>query len=96
ICLEKRRRARPANEPEREDAAPSGDFAGQIDARIALETALESLPESLRVALILREWHGLSYEEMASVLAIPVGTVRSRLHQARAEFRQIWQKMEAE
>ena len=96
ICLEKRRRARPKTEAEQDCAATQRDVSWQIETRIALETTLESLAEPLRVALILREWHGLSYEEMALVLAIPVGTVRSRLHQARGEFRQIWQKMEAE
>ena len=75
-----------------EARAPPTDFDGQM----ALEWALDQLSEPLRVALILREWHGLSYEEMASACAVPVGTIRSRLSAARAEFRRIWTQMEAE
>src|SRR5437763_69725 len=38
----------------------------------------------------LRELEGLDYEEIASVLEVPVGTVRSRLYAARAQFRALW------
>jgi len=41
------------------------------------------LPEELRAALSLREFDGLSYEEIADVMACPVGTVRSRIFRAR-------------
>lgn len=46
--------------------------------------ALESLPEELQNALILREFEGLSYEEIAQRMSCPVGTVRSRIFRARA------------
>lgn len=45
--------------------------------------ALSELPEDLRVALTLREFDGLSYEEIAEVMECPVGTVRSRIFRAR-------------
>lgn len=45
--------------------------------------ALENLPESLRMAVTLREFDGLSYEDIASVMKCPVGTVRSRIFRAR-------------
>lgn len=48
-----------------------------------VELALESLPEDLRVALTLREFDGLSYEDIANVMECPVGTVRSRIFRAR-------------
>jgi RNA polymerase sigma-70 factor (ECF subfamily) len=48
----------------------------------------------MRAALILRELEGLEYEEIASVLEIPVGTVRSRLNTARAQFRALWEAAE--
>ncbi len=44
---------------------------------------LEQLPEELRMALTLREIEGLSYEEIATVMECPVGTVRSRIFRAR-------------
>ncbi|MDN5850536.1 MAG: RNA polymerase sigma factor RpoE [Nitrococcus sp.] len=45
--------------------------------------ALEELPEDLRTAIILREFKGLTYEEVAAVMACPIGTVRSRIYRAR-------------
>ena len=66
------------------------------DQKMALEWALDQLSEPLRVALILREWHGLTYDEMASACQVPVGTIRSRLNAARAAFRRIWRAMEAD
>ncbi|WP_076407706.1 RNA polymerase sigma factor RpoE [Shewanella sp. UCD-KL12] len=45
--------------------------------------ALESLPEELKMAISLRELDGMSYEEIASVMDCPVGTVRSRIFRAR-------------
>jgi len=47
------------------------------------QKALAGLPAELRTALSLREFEGLSYEEIASVMQCPVGTVRSRLFRAR-------------
>lgn len=44
---------------------------------------VESLPEDLRTAITLREIEGLSYEEIASVMSCPIGTVRSRIFRAR-------------
>lgn len=44
---------------------------------------LEALPEELRMAITLREIEGLSYEEIATVMQCPVGTVRSRIFRAR-------------
>lgn len=44
---------------------------------------IEALPEDLRMAITLRELDGLSYEEIASIMDCPVGTVRSRIFRAR-------------
>ena len=55
--------------------------ADQLEQEI--HAAIEELPEDLKVALILREFEGLSYEEIAEVMACPVGTVRSRIFRAR-------------
>lgn len=48
-----------------------------------LQGALADLPDDLRTALTLREFDGLSYEDIAHVMDCPVGTVRSRIHRAR-------------
>ncbi|MCH7741576.1 MAG: RNA polymerase sigma factor RpoE [Proteobacteria bacterium] len=45
--------------------------------------AIEDLPDELKVAVSLREFEGLSYEEIAEVMECPVGTVRSRIFRAR-------------
>lgn len=45
--------------------------------------ALEALPDEMRTAVMLREFDGLSYEEIAQVMDCPVGTVRSRIFRAR-------------
>lgn len=48
-----------------------------------INAAIKQLPEDLRTALTLREYDGLSYEQIAEVMACPVGTVRSRIFRAR-------------
>lgn len=50
---------------------------------LVVKHALDSLPEDLRTAVTLREFDGLSYEDIADVMACPVGTVRSRIFRAR-------------
>jgi len=54
-----------------------------------LNQGLEALPEDLRTALVLREFDGLSYEEIAEVMECPVGTVRSRIFRARDALEKI-------
>lgn len=48
-----------------------------------VSSSLERLPDDLRIALTLREIEGLSYEEIATVMNCPIGTVRSRIFRAR-------------
>lgn len=48
-----------------------------------VQQAFDELPEDLRTAIILRELEGMSYEEIASAMSCPVGTVRSRIFRAR-------------
>ncbi len=49
----------------------------------AVNEAIEALPEELRTAITLREMEGLSYEEIATAMNCPIGTVRSRIFRAR-------------
>ncbi len=48
-----------------------------------VNAAMDALPAELRHAIVLREIDGLSYEEIASVMSCPIGTVRSRIFRAR-------------
>ena len=49
----------------------------------AINAAIDGLPEDLRTAFTLREFSGLSYEDITEVMDCPVGTVRSRIFRAR-------------
>ncbi|MEV6808765.1 RNA polymerase sigma factor [Streptomyces sp. NPDC051132] len=62
--------------------------ANPLDA-VHISDVLERLSASHRQVLTLRAY-GLNEEEMAQVLSLPVGTVRSRLHRARRRFREAW------
>lgn len=48
-----------------------------------IKTAIENLPEEMRIAITLREFEGMSYEEIAEAMDCPIGTVRSRIFRAR-------------
>jgi RNA polymerase sigma-70 factor, ECF subfamily len=91
--LRRRRVAALAEEP---PAARGGDWAPCDERWLVQErvgTVLRRLPEALRVALTLREMHELSYIEIADVMDIPVGTVRSRLFEARRLFADHWRSL---
>jgi RNA polymerase sigma factor (sigma-70 family) len=64
-----------------EDAVHDAEFDPDIEA------ALASLPEKFRVAVVLCDVEGLSYDEIAEVLGVKVGTVRSRIHRGRTQLR---------
>jgi len=49
----------------------------------AIKAAIDKLPEEMRMAIMLREFEGLSYQEIAQAMDCPVGTVRSRIFRAR-------------
>ncbi|MCA2216644.1 RNA polymerase sigma factor [Jidongwangia harbinensis] len=69
----------PAGRPE---AAPA-DLYDRFAESDRIEAALRTLPEDFRVALVLREFGGLSYQEIATHQQIGVQTVKSRLNRAR-------------
>lgn len=58
-------------------------LVSQQERTILVQKAILSLPEASRAVLVLREYEGLSYQEISSTLDIPVGTVMSRLNYAR-------------
>ncbi|TAN41658.1 MAG: sigma-70 family RNA polymerase sigma factor [Nitrospirae bacterium] len=53
----------------------------------ALQTALKKLSPKLRAVIVLKEFEGLSYEEMADTLDVSIGTVKSRISRARDELK---------
>lgn len=66
----------------RESESPESAFArDELSAEIDL--AISQLPEDLRSAVTLREFDGLTYEQIAEIMDCPVGTVRSRIFRAR-------------
>ncbi len=69
--------------PEPATTDDAGKQAEGAERRAALQAALASLPPKLRTVLALREVEGLSYDEIAKTVAIPAGTVMSRLYHAR-------------
>jgi RNA polymerase sigma-70 factor (ECF subfamily) len=99
---ELRRRARRPVSVARLDAAPatSGDRGGatldladpgpqaedRVPDRVAIDEALAALPADFRVPVVLRDQLGLDYAEIAEVLGIPPGTVRSRIARGRGRL----------
>jgi RNA polymerase sigma-70 factor, ECF subfamily len=89
-----RRRSEESLEDERvemvRDQAPDPESAVIAREQTAfLQEAMGSLPEAARSVLVLREYGELSYQEIASVLDIPIGTVMSRLNYARTRLRDL-------
>ncbi len=75
----------PADEPTRSDPSrPLED--SERDALVQL--ALNALAPEHRAVVVMKEFDGLRYEEIATILNLPIGTVRSRLHRARSELRE--------
>jgi len=100
LALSGRRRRRPTirlGEDGLSGAAEPADDPSQTDPSLPAERAerdrliqdaLNALARDHRAVVVLKEYDGLRYEEIAAVLGVPVGTVRSRLHRARCELRE--------
>ena len=65
------------------------DHASQAQLRERVEAALRELPEAYRTVVVLREIEGFAYEEIAEILDVNLGTVKSRLTRGRTALRQI-------
>ena len=89
-CLDELRRRRrrpvPGLGPAEEAAAASAasDPSDRVAVRLDVDAALAAIPPDFRAAVVLRDLCQLSYEEIAAVLEVPVGTVRSRIARGRA------------
>ncbi len=92
VCLDQQRLSRWDRELPLDHVTGSSAEAEApaVDSRIVVEALLDRLKPPMRAMLVLRELEGLEYEEIAAVLRIPVGRVRWRLHEARAQFRALW------
>ena len=63
------------------------DHAAQAEVRERVEAALRQIPEAFRTVVILREIEGFAYEEIAEILQVNLGTIKSRLTRGRAALR---------
>ncbi|MGA2077551.1 MAG: RNA polymerase sigma factor [Terriglobia bacterium] len=77
--------------------SPHMEPTGQVESRErreVLQQALDKLSPDLREAVILRDLHDLDYEEIAQVLSVPQGTVKSRINRGRLELGRVLKRME--
>lgn len=85
-CLDelRRRGRRPVpGLPDLDVPSVGGDPAAAVTARLTVDGALASLPDEFRIAVVLRDVCDLDYAEIAEVLGVPPGTVRSRIARGR-------------
>ena len=65
----------------------AGDLERDVVLRDAIDKALATLPDDMRLAVVLRDIQGLDYREIAEMLGVPIGTVESRIFRARQRLR---------
>jgi RNA polymerase sigma-70 factor, ECF subfamily len=80
----RRRRPVPAHPDDPEPIAPGPGVEERVGTRLDVDAALRALPDDFRVAVVLRDLCDLDYAEIAEVLDVPPGTVRSRISRGRA------------
>jgi RNA polymerase sigma-70 factor, ECF subfamily len=87
----RRRRRRPTDAlgDDAERVLPASAAADEVSEELSdeVQDALSSLPDEFRTAVVLCDVVGLSYDEIAAAQAVPVGTVRSRIHRGRRMLR---------
>jgi RNA polymerase sigma-70 factor, ECF subfamily len=69
--------------PEREPGPPDPDHADEVVGNLDAERALQAVPPEFRAVLILADVHDLPFKDIARILEVPVGTVKSRAHRGR-------------
>jgi len=77
--------------------SPSEDPLAQVESRERkelLQRALEKLTPDMREAIILRDFHDLDYDEIAQVLGVPSGTVKSRINRGRLELARVLKRIQ--
>jgi RNA polymerase sigma-70 factor, ECF subfamily len=94
----KRRRPLPVDPTDRDGRAPADrgpSLEERVGTRLDVDAALATLPDEFRVAVVLRDLCDLDYAEIADVLDVPPGTVRSRISRGRAILVEHLQRGEA-
>jgi RNA polymerase sigma-70 factor (ECF subfamily) len=105
--MRKERRAPVAQVPEGTDpldladqqAAPTEsveDLVARREMSAAVQLAMAELPEEQRMAIILKEYHGLTFQEIAEMLDCPLSTVKTRLYQGLTVLRRRLERQQAE
>jgi RNA polymerase sigma-70 factor (ECF subfamily) len=86
-CYDLLRRHLPEPVPDEElHPTPTGDHADAAIAAADVERALARVPDEFRAVLVLHDLQGFRYEEIATILDVPLGTVRSRLNQVKVKL----------
>jgi RNA polymerase sigma-70 factor (ECF subfamily) len=80
--------------PDRSEYTQPDHALTQAEEERRVQHALSRLSPEHRAVLILKDMEGQKYETMAEVLQVPIGTIRSRLHRARLELRELLRKDE--
>ena len=103
VAISRRRRHKPTvsiDQTRETTGAEPVDAGARPDERLEqqdrtdmVRSALARMPEAYRTVLVLREMDGFCYETIADMLDLPVGTVRSRLHRARIQMKDLLQEV---
>jgi len=72
------------------DVPGPDEFLMNNETRSAVQNIVTRLPDNLRLVLILCYFHDLAYKDIAEMLRVPLGTVKSRLHAAVGRFAKLW------
>ncbi len=87
----------PSLEDQLRDPGPSQfDHVAGIELRVRIQTALQQISPELREAVIFRDLQDMDYKEIAEVLRIPEGTVKSRISRGRAELARLFGRTEGQ
>ncbi|MBI5865473.1 MAG: RNA polymerase sigma factor [Planctomycetes bacterium] len=74
------------------DEQPQGEASEREERKAAVRALVDQMPEHLRLVLLLGYFQQMPYADIAGVLDIPVGTVKSRLHAAVNHFAELWRR----
>lgn len=82
-CHDLGRRKKRTPTPVEEVVAASPDGVARVDEKIAIQAAMSSLPRDQAAVVLLRDMYQMSYEEIADIVGVPTGTVKSRIARGR-------------